>query len=242
MTGLWCAHLILAHVLLSCPEANRRPSSMSASWLRSVSGAWHCCDRRQHLVTYAWWFPGTNKLGRFPTVLHCSLHSHSVKRHCHMELILGVMLCFNVVWCIHSHWEIVPHHPIRSQQTRLQSWQEKILSSKSSHFLGSPCIWCGSNRARRQSGFPTFISCQHQDPNVLPEQRQSHQGDKLCDVSTVPLVARWPVLLARGSHLDGEPHWIQRSGESQAHSVGFPLVLLLAPVFLFFLFLKNISV
>ena len=42
------------------------------------------------------------------------------------------------------------------------------------------------NRARRQSGFPTFISCQRQDANVLPKRRQSHQGDKLCDVSTVP--------------------------------------------------------
>ena len=62
------------------------------------------------------------------------------------------------------------------------------------------------NRARRQSGFPTFISCQRQDVNVLPERRQSHQGDKLCDVSTVPLVACWPVFLARGSDADGEPH------------------------------------
>ena len=43
------------------------------------------------------------------------------------------------------------------------------------------------NRVRRQSGFPTFISCQRQDANVLPKRRQSHQGDKLCDVSTVPL-------------------------------------------------------
>ena len=67
-----------------------------------------------------------------------------------------------------------------------------------------------SNRARRQSGFPTFISCQRQDANVLPKRRQSHQGDKLCDVSTVPLVARWPVFLARGSDADGEPHWLCR--------------------------------
>ena len=35
--------------------------------------------------------------------------------------------------------------------------------------------------ARRRGGFPTLISCQPQD--------------KLCDVSTVPLVARWPVFL-----------------------------------------------
>ena len=63
-----------------------------------------------------------------------------------------------------------------------------------------------TNRARRQSGFPTFIPCQRQDVNVLPKRRQSHQGDKLCDVSTVPLVARWPVFLARGSDADGEPH------------------------------------
>ena len=62
------------------------------------------------------------------------------------------------------------------------------------------------NRARRQSAFPTFISCQRQDANVLPKRRQSHQGDKLCDVSTVPLVARWPVFLARGSDADGELH------------------------------------
>ena len=67
------------------------------------------------------------------------------------------------------------------------------------------------NRVRRQSGFPTFISCQRQDANVLPERRQSHQGDKLCDVSTVPLVARWPVFLARGSDADGEPHSPLRS-------------------------------
>ena len=61
----------------------------------------------------------------------------------------------------------------------------------------------GYNRARRQSGFPTFISCQRQDANVLPKRR-----DKLCDVSTVPLVARWPVFLARGSDADGEPHYM----------------------------------
>ena len=70
------------------------------------------------------------------------------------------------------------------------------------------------NRARRQSGFPTFISCQRQDANVLPKRRQSHQGDKLCDVSTVPLVARWPVFLARGSHADGEPHFNCMNGLS----------------------------
>ena len=64
-----------------------------------------------------------------------------------------------------------------------------------------------ANRARRQSGFPTFISCQRQDANVLPKRRQSHQGDKLCDVSTVSLVARWPVFLASGSDTDGEPHY-----------------------------------
>ena len=65
----------------------------------------------------------------------------------------------------------------------------------------------GRYRARRQSGFPTFIPCQRQDANVLPKRRQSHQGDKLCDVSTVPLVARWPVFLARGSDADGGPHY-----------------------------------
>ena len=75
-------------------------------------------------------------------------------------------------------------------------------------FLSSLCtMFKCINRVRRQSGFPTFIPCQRQDVNVLPKRRQSHQGDKLCDVSTVPLVARWPVFLARGSDADGEPHY-----------------------------------
>ena len=65
------------------------------------------------------------------------------------------------------------------------------------------------NRTRRQSGFPTFILYQRQDANVLPKRRQLHQGDKLCDVSTVPLVARWPVFLALGSDADGEPHYVE---------------------------------
>ena len=56
-----------------------------------------------------------------------------------------------------------------------------------------------------RADFPR-LSCQRQDAHVLPKRRQSHQGDKLCDVSTVPLVARWPVFLARGSDADGEPH------------------------------------
>ena len=47
---------------------------------------------------------------------------------------------------------------------------------------------------------------------MLPKRRQSHQGDKLCDVSTVPLVARGPVFLARGSDADGEPHYGQSIG------------------------------
>ena len=73
--------------------------------------------------------------------------------------------------------------------------------------LNIQLIWgTEPNRVCRQSAFPTFISCQHQDPNVLPKRRQSHQGDKLCDVSMVPLVARWPIFLARGSDTDGEPH------------------------------------
>ena len=47
---------------------------------------------------------------------------------------------------------------------------------------------------------------------MLPKRRQSHQGDKLCDVSTVPLAARWPVFLARGSDADGEPHSASNHG------------------------------
>ena len=60
--------------------------------------------------------------------------------------------------------------------------------------------------ARHQSGFPMFRPCQRQDANVLPKRRQSHQGDKLCDVGTVPLVARWPRIFGARSDADGEPH------------------------------------
>ena len=58
-----------------------------------------------------------------------------------------------------------------------------------------------------RADFRRLYPANAKDPNVLPKRRQSHQGDKLCDVSTVPLVARWPVFLARGSDADGEPHY-----------------------------------
>ena len=74
-----------------------------------------------------------------------------------------------------------------------------------SHHIITRCRF--PNRARRQSRFPTFISCQRQDANVLPKRRQSHQGDNLCDISMVTLMARWPVFLACRSDADGEPHW-----------------------------------
>ena len=84
-----------------------------------------------------------------------------------------------------------------------------------------------TNRVRRQSGFPTFIPCQRQDANVLPKRRQSHQGDKLCDVSTVPLVARWPVFLARRSDADGEPHITYSTTIYCYTTTTIPLLLLL---------------
>ena len=56
-----------------------------------------------------------------------------------------------------------------------------------------------------RADFRRLYPANRQDVNVLPKRRQSHQGDKLCDVSTVPLVARGPVFLARGSDADGEP-------------------------------------
>ena len=90
---------------------------------------------------------------------------------------------------------------------RSRKIKEIVLSRNDLVFKTRPRNCEAVYRARRQSGFPTFISCQRQDPNVLPKRRQSHQGDKLCDVSTVPLVARWPVFLARGSDADGEPHY-----------------------------------
>ena len=53
------------------------------------------------------------------------------KRHCHVEVTFGGVLHFNVVWCTHSRREIMlTIIAIRSRQTRLQSWREKILYSK----------------------------------------------------------------------------------------------------------------
>ena len=95
-------------------------------------------------------------------------------------------------------------------QLKLIKWRKENATDDNSWQLETGVDWskwARYNRARRQSGFPTFVSCQRQDANVLPKRRQSHQGDKLCDVSTVPLVARWPVFLARGSDADGEPHY-----------------------------------
>ena len=91
-----------------------------------------------------------------------------------------------------------------------EQWKKLSPNSTEKGEHGRSELTCCStlqNGAHRQSRFPTFISCQRQDANVLPKRRQSHQGDKLCDVSTVPLVARWPVFLARGSDADGEPHY-----------------------------------
>ena len=92
--------------------------------------------------------------------------------------------------------------------------KQKYITIVEMYFLllyNWPC-----NRARRQSGFPTFISCQRQDTNVLPKRRQLHQGDKLCDVGTVPLVARWPVYLACGSDVDGKPHYTHHGWSLQS--------------------------
>ena len=68
----------------------------------------------------------------------------------------------NAVRCIHSSWEMVLHHRITSRQTRLtlQSWREKLPSSDSSPFPGSPgsqhsgdWIWrTGESQARSVSG------------------------------------------------------------------------------------------
>ena len=84
------------------------------------------------------------------------------------------------------------------------------------------------------------------DVYILPMPRRQRaaqatiatKGDKVCDVSTVPLVARWPVFLARGSDADGEPHYATTvlsghkmytvvsfqcasAGEGQAHQYRF---------------------
>ena len=119
-------------------------------------------------------------------------------------------------WCSYT-----TRNPTYDPTRRDETVVAKIADSRRSHgrlqcivaatltdCLRRDAVDTARNRARRQSGFPTFIPCQRQDANVLPKRRQSHQGDKLCDVSTVPLVARWPVFLARGSDADGEPHFL----------------------------------
>ena len=134
---------------------------------------------------------------------HLNLLCSSYTLQTHLNLLCSeVELVYDMRYqcCIYDHLYVPvpqlcqvyqrPHHVIG----HLQQHRQLTYSSST------------DNRVRRQSGFPTFISCQRQDANVLPKRRQSHQGDKLCDVSTVPLVARWPVFLARGSDADGEPH------------------------------------
>ena len=67
-----------------------------------------------------------------------------------------------------------------------------------------------------RADFRRLYTCQRQDAHVLPKRRQSHQGDKLCDVSTVPLVARWPV-----SDNLVSMQWLNNSG----FYMYFPLVM-----------------
>ena len=74
----------------------------------------------------------------------------------------------------------------------------------------APCpkvwSWDGIGLAVR-ADFRRLYPANAKTPTCCPSD---DQGDKLCDVSTVPLVARWPVFLARGSDADGEPHWRPR--------------------------------
>ena len=104
-----------------------------------------------------------------------------------------------------SSWQHLNGRSVISGRVAPSLATTRLLPGNTDNNSETVCI--SPNRVRRQSGFPTFISCQRQDAHVLPKRRQSHQGDKFCDVSTVPLVARWPVFLARGSDADGEPHW-----------------------------------
>ena len=64
-------------------------------------------------------------------------------------------------------------------------------------------------------------------PTCCPSDDNRTKVTKLCDVSTVPLVARWPVFLARGSNADGEPHSLQDNHLVLLHIYRFPRSVLL---------------
>ena len=71
-----------------------------------------------------------------------------------------------------------------------------------------PWAWCHTIIGPAvRADFRRLYPANAKTPTCCPKRRQSHQGDKLCDVSTVPLVASWPVFMARGSGADGEPHY-----------------------------------
>ena len=74
---------------------------------------------------------------------------------------------FNVFQCIHSRREV---RPIRSWQTRLQSWREKMLSSESSLFPSSLCSQYGSDRIGRSE---VSRACSVVNPPPAP-QAQYH--------------------------------------------------------------------
>ena len=127
----------------------------------------------------------------------------TINKPIHTHAVRGPPTCMPMAMVLTGIWRA----DFESDQS-LQGWPKETacLHYHRSYTEHAVVFRYCCNRARRQSGFPTFISCKRQDANVLPKRRQSHQGDKLCDVSTVPLVARWPVFLARGSDADGEPH------------------------------------
>ena len=130
--------------------------------------------------------------------------------YCLLQLLLLLLLLFKPKTFL-VLLKVCPHHTDMILSPRSEPFSRKTANNfHQAEKQSLPAFVGWLNRVRRQSGFPTFISCQRQDANVLPKRRQLHQGDKLCDVSTVPLVARWPVFLARGSDADGEPHYKMR--------------------------------
>ena len=105
------------------------------------------------------------------------------------ELIEKRLLLWNMVFSFQSLAPWLDHVGLLFTVSPMDTWVVLHIA------WPAPALFV-PNRVHRQSGFLTFISCQRQDAHVLPKRRQSHRGDKLCDVSTVPLVARWPVFLA----------------------------------------------
>ena len=79
-----------------------------------------------------------------------------------------------------------------------------------SHEKFVPCITAltckGKHGPAVRADFRRLYPANAKTPTCCPSDDNRTKVTN-CDVSTVPLVARWPVFLARGSDADGGPHY-----------------------------------